>query len=147
MECRRGESTMEPMRTSPMQPRQRQKLLSRPLYMADGPGQDPETDQGLGVNSFKTIGGKPSRHRSTGGEHHCSSSRCPQPPRQSIQRCHKYSSTTPLYNMDRTAGTKATSSVAIQADSFQDHLVEISELVQTDPFQDHFRRILEIGAN
>ena len=88
MECRRGEFTMEPMTMSPMQPRQRQKLLSRPLDMADGPGQDPEADQGLGVNSFKTIGGKPSRHRSTGGEHHCSSSWCSQspPPRQSMQK-------------------------------------------------------------
>ena len=65
---------MEPMRMSPVQPRQRQKLLSRPLDMADGPGQDPEADQGLGVNSFKTIRKKPSRHRSTGGEHHCSGS-------------------------------------------------------------------------
>ena len=78
MECRRGEFTMEFIRMSPVNPRQRQKLLSRPLDMADGPGQDPETDQGLGVNFFKTIGGKPSRHRSIGGEHHCSGLRCSQ---------------------------------------------------------------------
>ena len=50
----------------PMQPRQRQQLLSIPLDTADGSGQDPEADQGLGVNSFKTIAEKPSRHRSMG---------------------------------------------------------------------------------
>ena len=93
---------MEPIRTSPMQPRQRQKLLSRPLDTADGPGQHPEVDQGLGVSpsigtSFKTIGGKPSRHRSTGGEHHCGGLGCPQFPRQSMQRGHMYRSTS-LYN-------------------------------------------------
>ena len=38
--------------------------------------------------------------------------------------------------MDRTARIKATSSVAIQTDSFQDHLGEISELVYIDSFQD-----------
>ena len=49
--------------------------------------------------------------------------------------------------MDRTARTKATSSVAIQTDSFQDHLGEISELVQTDSFQDHLEGNFKIGAN
>ena len=39
--------------------------------------------------------------------------------------------------MDRTARTKATSNVAVQADYFQDHLGEIGELVQNDSFQDH----------
>ena len=38
--------------------------------------------------------------------------------------------------MDRTARIKATSSVATQTDSFQDHLGEIGELVHTDSFQD-----------
>ena len=71
---------MEPMRIFPVQPRKRQKLLSRPLDMADSLGQNPEADQGLGVNSFKPIRGKPSRQRSTGEEHHCSGSRCSQPP-------------------------------------------------------------------
>ena len=52
---------MEPTKTSPVQPRQRQKLLSRPSDMADSPGQDPEVDQIVGINSaigtsFKTIG-------------------------------------------------------------------------------------------
>ena len=91
VECRRGEFTMEPMRTSPVQPRQRQKSLSRPLDMADGPDQDPEANQGLGVNSFKTIGGKPSRHRSTGGEHHNSSSEMLSAPPDS--QCKKAAST------------------------------------------------------
>ena len=134
MEHRRGEFTMEPMRMSPVQPRQRQKLLSRPSDTADGPGQDPEADQGLGANPaigtpFKTIGGKPSRHRSTGGERHCSGLGCLQPPRQSMQRGCKYRSTTLPYNMGRRARTRVTSSVAIQTD------------------QDQFRGILEIGAN
>ena len=55
-------------------------------------------------------------------------------PRQR-QKSHKYSSTSP-YNMDRTARIKATSSVATQTDSFQDHLGEISEIVHIDSFQD-----------
>ena len=38
--------------------------------------------------------------------------------------------------MDRTAKIKATSSVATQTDSLQDHLGEISELVHNDSFQD-----------
>ena len=38
--------------------------------------------------------------------------------------------------MDRTARIKATSSVATQTDSFQDHLGESSEIVHTDSFQD-----------
>ena len=105
MVCRRGEFTMEYMRTSPMQPRQRQKLLSklpsRPLDTADGPGQDTETDQGLGVNSFKTIGGKLSRHRYTGGEHHCSDSRCSQPP---DSQCKKATSTEVLHYHARQIG-------------------------------------------
>ena len=40
----------------------------------------------------------------------------------------KYSSTTSLYNMDRTAGIKATSSVETQTDSFQGHLGEIQRI-------------------
>ena len=65
----------------PLQARQRQQLLSRPSDTEDGPGQDPKADQGLGVNlaigtSFKIIGGKLSRHKSRGGEHHCSGMGC-----------------------------------------------------------------------
>ena len=37
--------------------------------------------------------------------------------------------------MDRTARTKATNNVAIQTDSFQDHLGEIGELVQINSFK------------
>ena len=43
----------------------------------------------------------------------------PVQPRQR-QKSHNYSSTTSLYNTDRTAGIKATSSVATQTDCFQD---------------------------
>ena len=104
MECRRGESTMEPMRTQ--QPREtpmdrgeitmehrRREFMMEPMRMS------------------------------------------PMQPRQR-QKSHKYSSTTSPYNMDRTAKIKATSSVATQTDSFQDHLGEISELVHIDSFQD-----------
>ena len=39
--------------------------------------------------------------------------------------------------MDRTARIKATSNVATQTDSFQDHLeAELSEIMHTDSFQD-----------
>ena len=59
----------------------------------------------------------------------------PMQPRQRQKSC-KYKSTTPLYNTDRTAKIKATSSVATQTDSFQDQLEEFSELVHIDSFQD-----------
>ena len=51
-------------------------------------------------------------------------------------KSHEYSSITSPYNMDRTAKIKATSSIATQTDSFQDHLGETSELVHNDSFQD-----------
>ena len=63
----------------------------------------------------------------------------PMQPRQR-QRSWKYSSKS-LYSMDRTARTKATSSVATQTDSFQDPLGEISE------FQDHSQQQMTIQRN
>ena len=118
--CRRGEMTMEPMRTSVLQPKQWQELLSRPSNMADSPGQDlevnlppEEVDQRLGVGpaigtTFKTIGGKPSRHRPTGGEHHhCSTLRFSESPlRQLVHRGCKYRSATSPCKMDRIARAK-----------------------------------------
>ena len=81
--------------------------------------------------------------------------------RQRQKSC-KYSSTTSPYNMDRTSRIKATSSVATQTDSFQDHLGGISELVHIDSFQDpshmatfdsfqdhseeEFRKVVQIGS-
>ena len=117
---------MEPMRMSPMQPRQRQKLLSRPSDKADG--------------------GKPSRHRSTGESTTAAAQDALSPP---DSQCRKTTSTEVHHctNTDRTARTKATSSVAIQTDSFQDNLGEIGELVQTDSFHNHLGGILEIGAH
>ena len=59
----------------------------------------------------------------------------PMQPRQRLRSC-KYSSTSP-YKMDRTAGIKATSNIATQNDSFQDHSeAEPSKSVHIDSFQD-----------
>ena len=58
----------------------------------------------------------------------------PMQPRQR-RKSHKCASTTP-YKTDRRARIKATSSVATQTDSFQDHLAEFSEIVHIDSFKD-----------
>ena len=59
----------------------------------------------------------------------------PMQQRQRQKSC-EYSSTTSPYITDRTVGIKATSSVAIQTDSFQDPSEEFSELVHIDSLQD-----------
>ena len=95
MECRIGESTMEPMRTQ--QPREtpmdrgeitmecrRREFMMDPMRMS------------------------------------------PMESRQRQKSC-EYSHTTSPYNTDGTAKIKATSNVATQTDSFQDHLGETSE--------------------
>ena len=73
MEQRRRETTTEHSRTSPVQPRQRQKLLPRPSHMEN------HSSPGLGADPQP-------RTTSVGREHHQSSLGCPNPTQSMSQR-------------------------------------------------------------